>query len=181
MPARAELPAAVPVLTTGRLILRPFEPDDQSGLRAIYGDPEVLRHLAMYPVRSAQDAARLYRNYARSLSVGDGLRWAVTLQGEMVGCCALLSWNTETACAQLSYEFVRAGWGQGLATEAAGAVLRYGLEVLGLRQVEAWTMLENSASQRVLEKLGLRPLGVFQGPLRWRGRPCKLKLYRLTR
>jgi RimJ/RimL family protein N-acetyltransferase len=49
--------------------------------------------------------------------------------------------------------------GQGLATEAAGAVLEYAFSVLGVAEVVAYTNPDNAASRRVIEKLGMRLRG----------------------
>ena len=51
--------------------------------------------------------------------------------------------------------FARPAWGQGLATEAAGAVLAWSFRRLRPERVWASCDIENSASQRVLEKLGM--------------------------
>jgi RimJ/RimL family protein N-acetyltransferase len=56
----------------------------------------------------------------------------------------------------LSYVLRPASWGRGIATEAAGRLLRHAFEVQGLETVMAVTMAGNTASKRVLEKLGMR-------------------------
>lgn len=61
----------------------------------------------------------------------------------------------EIAGIELTYTIKPAYWGQGLATEAARAVLKWGFETLSLRQIVAVTSPTNRASQRVLEKLGM--------------------------
>jgi RimJ/RimL family protein N-acetyltransferase len=57
---------------------------------------------------------------------------------------------------ELLYGVAESEWGRGLATEIGGAVLAYGVERLGLREVRASTDAPNAASARVLEKLGFR-------------------------
>jgi len=51
-------------------------------------------------------------------------------------------------------------WGEGLATEAAAACLKYGFENLDFREIIAMTDLENVASQKVLEKIGFAQRGI---------------------
>lgn len=50
--------------------------------------------------------------------------------------------------------------GLGLATAAAKEAVRYAFDVLGLHRVQAETLLDNVASQRVLDRAGFRPYGV---------------------
>lgn len=50
-------------------------------------------------------------------------------------------------------------WGQGIATEAAQAILDFGFQNLGLIEVEAACRVTNPASRRVLEKCGFQPCG----------------------
>ena len=54
---------------------------------------------------------------------------------------------------------MRSAWGQGIATEAGRAVLDHGFRRLGFDPIVAVTHPANLASQRVLEKLGLKPRG----------------------
>jgi ribosomal-protein-alanine N-acetyltransferase len=56
---------------------------------------------------------------------------------------------------ELLYALRPDGWGQGLATEAAREVLRFGLEDLGLAEILAGADLENAASFRVMERVGM--------------------------
>jgi RimJ/RimL family protein N-acetyltransferase len=60
---------------------------------------------------------------------------------------------------ELAYRLARSSWGQGLATEAARALVEYAFTVVELPRVVAVTYPDNRASQRVLEKLGFVPGG----------------------
>lgn len=74
---------------------------------------------------------------------------------------------------ELGYGFTPARWGEGLATEAAGALLRWVLAQPGVKRVVAETRPENGASQRVLAKLGFEPAGkgVREGHQKYEFRP----------
>jgi len=73
---------------------------------------------------------------------------------KFIGWCGL-QYLPETEEVEVAYLLGKAYWGKGLATEAAQASLRYGFEDLGLESIVGIVHLENKASQRVLEKLGL--------------------------
>jgi ribosomal-protein-alanine N-acetyltransferase len=60
---------------------------------------------------------------------------------------------------EVLYAFARDAWGRGIATEAAGAAVRFGFEHGGLQRIVAFAVPENRASTRVMEKLGMRHEG----------------------
>jgi RimJ/RimL family protein N-acetyltransferase len=60
------------------------------------------------------------------------------------------------------YALAKRYWGKGLATEGARASLRYGFEHLKLKRIMAAALVDNNASRRVLEKIGLRYEKTFQ-------------------
>ena len=62
----------------------------------------------------------------------------------------------------LGYRILRKHWGRGVATETAHAALNYGWEQLELEEINAAAHVENKASNRVLEKLGLRMVETFK-------------------
>lgn len=81
-------------------------------------------------------------------------RWAVHLKhtGDFIGWCGLKDIETEI---DLGYRFLQKYWGNGYATEAAKAVLMYGINVLQLKQIAGKADLQNAASICVLKKTGL--------------------------
>jgi ribosomal-protein-alanine N-acetyltransferase len=70
----------------------------------------------------------------------------------------------------MGYVLARRRWERGLATEAAAAMLRLGLEALGLHKITATCDPENTASARVLVKVGMRREGYLHDHLCIRGR-----------
>ena len=62
---------------------------------------------------------------------------------------------------EVAYRLARSAWGRGVATEAAGALVRHGLGALGLPRLVAVTYPDNHASQRVLDKLGFERRGLI--------------------
>jgi len=84
----------------------------------------------------------------------------------LVGFCGLRPID-DTREIELLYALVRERWGEGLATEAANAVLRHAFLRLGLERVAGRTDSPNLASVRVLERLGMQ----FEGERAVQGRP----------
>ena len=140
-----------PTLVTPRLTLRGFRADDLDALAPIYADVAVTRYLRSGVRDRAQTAAALDAYIAEWRDHGYGI-WAVVAQGDhaLLGMCGFVG------KAELGYIFARAAWGRGIATEAARACLQYGFERLGWGAIGAGALRENTASLRILEKLGMR-------------------------
>jgi RimJ/RimL family protein N-acetyltransferase len=144
-------------IETTRLLLRLFREEDVDELAEIFGDPEVMKYLPGGKPRARKDTAvGLTRTIEGFKRRGFGI-WAATHkeQGGLVGYCGLV-YLDETPEVELLYGFARKHWGTGYATESARACQRYGFEQLGLERLVAITRPENIASQRVLEKIGMR-------------------------
>jgi ribosomal-protein-alanine N-acetyltransferase len=145
---------------TPRLEFRPFTVADAEAHEALYADPHVTRMLRGGPFLGGEVAARSALTVARFVEHwayhGWGV-WAVHERpgGAFLGQCGL---NTVDALGEVEvlYALARATWGRGLATEAAGAALAYGFDVIGLRRIIALTFPHNLRSRRVMEKLGMR-------------------------
>ncbi len=92
----------------------------------------------------------------------------------LLGWCGLFPLE-ESGLIELGYRYVRAAWGRGIATEAAGAVLEHGFKALRLDPIVAVAHPDNLASLRVLDKLG------FHGQGRTRYYDTEVAYYRLDR
>jgi RimJ/RimL family protein N-acetyltransferase len=147
-------------IATERLLLRPFEPGDLDALVAIHGDPEVVRYL-YWGVRDREELRGVLEEKATRTVIareGDGLNLAVVVAatGELAGDMSLMWRSEEHRMAEVGYIFNPAHAGRGYATEAARALLRLGFEDLGLHRIIGRLDARNTASARVLERLGMR-------------------------
>lgn len=153
-----------PELRTARLRLRPFADTDAAPLYALHSDAHVLRYWDSPPWTEQARGARFIATCRRIEEEGTGARLAVERLGDgaFIGWCALHSWNPDFRSASLTYVFEAPAWGRGYGTETAHAVLRWAFDTLDLNRVQAETDTRNTASARVLEKLGF----VREGTLR---------------
>lgn len=156
-------------IETARLLLRPFRLDDLDAHAEILSDPLVTRFLARGPF-NPQDArevsARVLKHFINHWQVHGFGAWAAIDKTTqlLIGQCGL-NYIPDHPEVEVLYLLARAAWGRGLATEGARAAVRYGFEQVGLQRIVGITMPANVASQRVLEKAGLRyeKDGVFYG------------------
>ena len=147
-------------IRTQRLILRPFAESDLEDLHAIQSLPEVARYLYWEPRDREQVRLALLsmvRGWALTAE-GDVLALAVVLPpaGTVIG-DVILKWSSVAhRQGEIGYVFHPRYGGQGFATEAAAAVLRLGFDDLRLHRIFGRIDGRNTASARVLERLGMR-------------------------
>ena len=144
------------ILETDRFILREFDADkDAQAMHDLNSDPDVIKYTGDHGFENFQHAHDLLKNYPDYSKYGMG-RWIMERKSDhkTVGWCGL-KFHPETKLVDLGYRFYKAEWGKGYATEGAKACLKYGFEVLGLELVYAEAAKENTASIRVIEKLGM--------------------------
>jgi ribosomal-protein-alanine N-acetyltransferase len=147
----------VPMIRTDRLLLRGFTEDDLGPCHALFNDPEVTRYLPMKGEPVAME--RVERAIAR---IGEHWRdhgygiWAVAdaSSDRFLGQCGLNAVE-EAGETEVLYELAREAWGRGLATEAAAAAVGFAFHEAGLERIVAYAVAENTASTRVMEKLGM--------------------------
>ena len=145
-----------PELRTARLRLRPRTLADLEPNLAMDLDPEVYRFIFLRgPPDPAAHRAALTRRIASGWPERGGL-WVVEWHDQpgFLGWCGVFPLE-DSGLIEIGYRYVRATWGQGVATEAGRAVLDHGFRALGLDPIVGVAAIENTASRRVLEKLGL--------------------------
>lgn len=177
----------IPWVATERLLLREWRPADREPFARMNADPKVTEFLSRPLDRVASDEL-VDRIEARWASDGIGL-WAVERrEGRaflgFVGLAAPLFEAAFTPCVEIGWRLDRAAWGQGYATEAARAALRFGFEVRDLAEIVSFTVPANVRSRAVMERLGMTrdPADDFDLPSLAEGHELRRHvLYRLGR
>jgi len=154
----------VTVLETERLALRRLSPGDAEFILDLLNQPSFLRYIGDKGVRNTEEAI----NYIQTGPVasyeqhGFGL-YLVQLKetGASIGICGLLKRDT-LPDVDIGFAFLPAYWSRGYALESAEAVMKYGREKFGLQRIVAITSLNNEASIKLLEKLGMKFEGVIK-------------------
>ena len=152
--------AVVPRLSTERLILRGFVPDDVDPYARMMADPEVTRHLGDGQPLSRADAWRQLALLIGHWELrGFGL-WAVEERATgrfvgRIGCFEPEGWPGF----EIGYVLAREAWGRGLASEGAAASLAYARETLRRDAIISLIRPANGRSIAVAEHLGARRTG----------------------
>jgi [ribosomal protein S5]-alanine N-acetyltransferase len=158
------------LLSTERLVLRPVTVGDHAALLAHWTQPDVRRFLFDGAALSAAEVAETIEESigdfaARGFGVwlielGSAARLVSTAAG-LVGTAGLRPLG-DTGL-EIFYSLAPGAWGHGYATEAARAVVEYGLGPLGLPEVLAEVDEGNAASVAVVRRLGMTPYAVVPG------------------
>jgi len=165
------MPALALPISTPRLVLRDFAPLDWYAVHAYASDAETMRFMFHEP-RDAADARAYVERMLASQRATPRTSWELAVvrrdDGAVIGACDLTL--AGDAGGDLGYVLARDCWGRGYATEAATALVRAGFEELGLRRIFATCDVDNVASARVLEKVGLVREGLLERHKHARGR-----------
>ena len=160
------------MLSTERLVLRPVTADDHAALLAHWTQPDVRRFLFDGAALSAAEVAETIEDSIGDFAVGGFGIWLIEL-GSAAGLVSTAAGLVGTAGLrplqesglEIFYSLAPGAWGYGYATEAARAVVEYGLGPLGLPEVLAEVDEGNAASVAVVKRLGMTPYAVVPGLL----------------
>jgi RimJ/RimL family protein N-acetyltransferase len=154
-------------LTTERLGFRQWREDDLGLAMSLWGDPRVTRLIDARPRLGRDDVQRRLEAEIRTQSERGVQYWPFFLleTGDFAGCSGLKPYERDDRLYEMGFHVRFEHWGQGLATEAALAVVDHAIHTLQLPSLLAGHHPENHASRTVLEKLGFRHVRdeVFSG------------------
>lgn len=156
-------------LETKRIYLRKFRRDDAKMIFHNWTSDHELACYVIWPIHQHIDTTvKILEEWEKSYQNPQIYQWAIVLKEtqEVIGSISLFNMVTffhksETIC-ELGYCLSRKYWNQGLITEAAYEVLRFAFNRVGFTRVKARHDVINSASGRVLEKLGMHDIGLLK-------------------
>jgi ribosomal-protein-alanine N-acetyltransferase len=146
------------ILETHRLLFRRLRLADLDSLYALYRDPDIRRYFpegTLTYEETKEELEWFLNGHPAQPELG---LWA-TIHKEtnrFIGRCGLLPWTIEQRPeVEVAYLLAKEYWGQGLGTEAARAIARYGFEQLQLARLICLIDPENQASRQVASKIGM--------------------------
>lgn len=146
------------ILETERLILRHLVMEDLDELFILYSDPEIRKYFpeGVLNYEDTKEELEWHMNgHPRHPELG---LWATIHKetGKFIGRCGLLPWRIDDRLEiEIAYLIDKKFWGQGLASEAAAGIREYAFSTLGLSRLVCLIDPDNTASQKVAEKVGM--------------------------
>jgi ribosomal-protein-alanine N-acetyltransferase len=171
-------------LYTSRLVLRRFSEPDLPRFMAYRNDPAVARYQSWEGIELAEATEFIQCHQSQKAGVpGQWLQIAIALKntGVLLGDCAFKIQEDDPRQATIGVTLARQNQGQGFAREALACLLDAIFERLKLHRVVADTDVENTASWKLLERLGLRREGHLKQSLWFKGRWADEYLYAMLR
>jgi RimJ/RimL family protein N-acetyltransferase len=155
-------------LRTARLLLRSLEREDVPALVRLAGAKEIAATTLNIPHPYTENDARSFvAKASEEFGAGNSIAYAISIapSRELCGAVGLNIAETHSR-AELGYWIGVPFWHRGFATEAALAALAFGFDTLRLHRIYAHHFSGNTASQRVLEKIGMRHEGRSRAHIR---------------
>ncbi|MFZ6675180.1 GNAT family N-acetyltransferase [Undibacterium sp. Xuan67W] len=146
------------ILETARLKLRTISSDDAEFYLELINDASYIRNIGDKGIRTIDAAKESIQQGPMAMQAQRGFSlYLVELRTETrpIGICGLIK-RDGLENVDIGYAFLPAFAGQGLAREAASAVMRYANETLGIQRLVAITAPDNARSSHLLEKIGFR-------------------------
>lgn len=172
-----------PIIETKRLMLRQVTTEDAADMFDYLSDQDVVKPMGLDPFETKKDVMDEIQWYASVYEEGTGIRWGITLKdsGKVIGSCGFLNRIPKHYRAEVGYEVSKDYWGQGIASEALEAVVRYGYHHLRLERIEALIEPANVASQKLVEKQGFEKEGLLRHYEFARGKFDDLYMYSIIK
>lgn len=146
------------ILETDRLLLREITAADFEHLFKMNSDPVIMKYVGDGSTRNHEqmivELGMLISYYTRNPGLGI---WATMLKetNTFVGASGLVYYDN-TPAIEIGYRMLKEHWNKGYATEASFGLLKYGFGILGLNKLVSSARIENLASRRVMEKIGMK-------------------------
>lgn len=152
------------ILKTERLRLRKATFSDAEAIFSQYAtDPEVTRFVSWRAHRNLTETREYMRMCALAWDIGKAFHWVIETQdskqviGMMIARVNAEKW-------ELGFVLARPFWGRGYMTEAVKALIAWALKQKEIYRVWAVCDIDNKASARVMEKVGMTREGILH---RW--------------
>ena len=147
-------------LQTPRLILRQITIDDAPLILELNSDPEIVKYVHEPTLKTVEQAEEIITSIILPQYKNNLGRWAIITKdnNDFIGWCGL-KYRPEMDEIDLGYRLVQKAWGKGFATEAAAKTLEYGFRTLNIKLITGRAHIENLASIKVLEKIGMDFIG----------------------
>lgn len=178
-----DVPDLLLTLTTERLLLRELQMSDAPDVFEYASNPEVTRYTSWSTHQTLADSERFLESVMVKYYTERPMEWGIVHRttSKLIGTCGLINWEPNHARAEIGYVLARPYWGMGYMTEAVQAVISFGFHAMLLNRIQATCMLENIASARVMEKVGMQYEGILHEYAFIREQYRDLKLYAIIK
>ncbi|WP_349408535.1 GNAT family protein [Pseudalkalibacillus sp. SCS-8] len=154
----------LPTFETDRLVLRKAREEDIHDIYEYASEQEISRYTPWNFHKTIDTTQKLVEIIQDNYNNDKESDWVIELKenNKVIGLCGFVRWNKHHNRIEVAYSLSRSHWGKGYTTEAVEQLVKFGFENMQLNRIEAKVSQENSASIKVLEKLGMKPEGILR-------------------
>jgi len=169
----------LPILETERLKLKRLSMHDAGDVFEYASDPDVSKYVLWEHHRTIADSKSYLKHVLFLYEKGIPASWGIILKEEnkLIGTGGFQWWSASNSKAEVGYVISKLYWNKGYMTEALEEILRFGFEQMELVRIEAKCFVQNTASERVMLKCGMKPEGILRSYKYVKGNFGDFKLY----
>jgi ribosomal-protein-alanine N-acetyltransferase len=166
-----------------RVLIRKLTLDDAKDVFEFTSNPETSKILSWYPHQTIETTKNFLSSIIKKYENDIASQWAVELISErkVIGIAGFIAYFEEHSKGEIAYVLSPDYQNKGYMTEALELIINYGFDVMGLKRIEAKCEIDNFASEKVLQKLGMRLEGCCYSYLFRKGKFRDYKLYALLK
>jgi len=173
-----------PTLSTERLVLRPFRLSDATDVQQLAGHPLVYATTATIPHPYPDGAAEAWiTKHSQWYKDGVGVQFAITSKrdGTLFGCIDLFGISKAHRRAEIGYWIGVDYWNQGICSEAAKEIVKFGFSTLQLNKIVGRHVAHNPNSGKIMKKIGMQKVGVLKQDFFRNGEYSDIIIYEILR
>lgn len=173
-------------LCTPRLDLSALTTQDVETIWPSVSDPTLPKHMSWNAHRSKIETLEFLKRIESDLASGKGITWAMRSKGEFCGIFSIINiLRSHRAIhynrGELAYWCTAEKQGKGLMTEAGMIVIKFAFDKLGLHRLVVWHHLENERSEKLIGRMGFRPIGIEHEAFMKNSKWIDTKMYELLK
>ena len=175
--------ANLPTIETERLLLRKITLNDASDMFDYASNPEVSEYTMWSTHTSIEDTKYFLKSLTKMYKRRELVDWGIVHKAEkkFIGTCGYVEWSMTHSRAEIGYAISARYWREGYMSEAVNAIIEFGFREMLLNRIVGRCEVNNIASARVMEKVGMQLEGILRQQLFVKGRYWDLKIYSILR
>lgn len=153
-----------PVLETKNLSLRKILFGDQKEVFLLRSNKEAMKYFGKHPYKTLAEATGFVYSEVNAFQNHEGIRWAICMKNSstLIGSAGFWRIDRKHLRGEIGYELLPEYWKRGIMYEALTEIINFGFNKMNLHSMEANTDPMNTASMRLLEKLGFIKEGLLK-------------------
>jgi [ribosomal protein S5]-alanine N-acetyltransferase len=173
----------LPILQTERLILRKITLDDLDDMYSYCSNDEVSKFVTWDTHKRVTDTKDYVEFVLDQYTNKKIAPWGIEYKenGKLVGTIDFVTWEPNHKTAEIGYVISQDYWGEGITTEAAKELIKFGFETMDLVRIQARCFEENIGSERVMKKAGMSFEGILRKAMYVKGNHQNLKIYSIIK